>query len=108
MAHHTFESLSAMNVSQLREIAEGIEHDELHGFSTMHKEVLVPALCHALEIPDHVVHQVVGINKASIKKKIRSLKTERAAALEAKDGSKVKKLRRQIHSLKRRIHKATV
>jgi hypothetical protein len=108
MAQHTFESLSAMNVSQLREIADGMEHDELHGFSTMHKEVLVPALCHAFGIPDHVVHKVVGIDKASIKKKIRALKVERGAALEAKDSAKVKKIRRQIHSLKRRIHQATV
>ena len=105
---HTFEELHGMNVAQLRKIAEGVEHDELHGFLTMHKENLVPALCHALGVTDHVVHHVVGIDKVSIKKKIKSLKVKRIAALDAKDGVQLKRIRRQIHSLKRRIHQATV
>jgi hypothetical protein len=34
---HTYEELSAMTVSRLREIAQGIDHEAVKGFSTMHK-----------------------------------------------------------------------
>ncbi len=104
----TFEEISSKNVTQLRKIAGKMEHDDLHGYLTMHKEKLVPAICHAMNIPDHVVHHVVGIDKESLKKKIKSLKVKRAEAIAAKDGAGLKKIRRQIHSMKRRIHKATV
>ena len=105
---HTFEELHKMTVANLREIAEGIEHEQLQGYSTMHKDKLVPALCNALGIEDHVHHEVVGIDKASLKSKIKTLKAKRDEALEAKDSKALKKVRRHIHSLKRRLHKATV
>ena len=105
---YTFEDLHGKTVAQLREIAEGIEHDALHGFTTMHKEQLVPALCEALGIEAHVHHEVVGIDKAAIKAKIRELKVERDKAIEAQDHKQLKLIRRRIHRLKRKIHKATV
>lgn len=108
MTEHSFESLSKMTVSQLREIAEELDHDELHGYRTMHKEHLVPAMCHALGIEDHVHHEVVGINKGRVKRRIRSLKERRDRAIEAGDKVEVKRVRRQIHKLKRTIRKATV
>ena len=52
--------------------------------------------------------EVVGVDKAGIKAKIRQLKTQRAAALAAHDHAQLKVVRRTIHRLKRRIHKATV
>ena len=32
---YTYEQLSNMNVAQLREIAQGVQHDAVQGFSTM-------------------------------------------------------------------------
>ena len=105
---HTFEELKHTRVADLREIAKGMEHEALVGYSTMHKEDLVKALCEALGIEAHVHHEVVGIDKAKVKARIKELKAQRDAALEAKDRVQLKRLRRKIHRLKRRIHRATV
>jgi hypothetical protein len=106
---YTWEELHKTPVKRLREIAEELgEHEELHGYLTMHKEELVPALCHVLGIEDHAHHEVVGINKAAIKKRIRALKEKRDEALAAGDSVELKRVRRKIHRLKREIHKATV
>jgi hypothetical protein len=106
---YTWEDLHKMPVKKLREIAEELgDHEELHGFLTMHKEHLVPALCHALGIEDHAHHEVVGVDKAAIKSEIRSLKVKRDEALEAKDSVELKRIRRKIHKLKRTLHRATV
>jgi len=106
---YTWEELHKMPVKKLREIAEEQgDHTELHGFLTMHKESLVPALCHVLGIEDHVHHEVVGIDKAAIKARIKELKVERDEALTAKDSVQLKRVRRKIHRLKRKLHKATV
>ena len=68
---YTWEELHKMPVKRLREIAEEQgEHQELHGYLTMHKEHLVPALCHVLDIEDHAHHEVVGINKTAVKAQI--------------------------------------
>lgn len=103
---YTWEKLHKMRVSDLRDIAKGIEHQELQGFSTMHKEQLVPALCHALGIEDHAHHEVVGVNKTAIKQKIRALKKERDEAIAAKDKDKLKATRHDIHRLKLKLRQA--
>ncbi|MEJ2481759.1 MAG: hypothetical protein P8049_01160 [Gemmatimonadota bacterium] len=106
---HTWEDLHKMPVKKLREIAEELgDHAELHGFLTMHKEQLVPALCHALGVEDHPHHEVVGVDKKSIKAQIRALKEQRDEALASKDPVELKRIRRRIHNLKRKLHKATV
>lgn len=105
---YTWEQLHKMRVADLRAIAEGIEHDELQGYTTMHKEQLVPALCHALGIESHAHHEVVGINKTKIKQQIRALKKERDDALKNKDKEKLHAVRRQIHHLKVKLRRATV
>lgn len=105
---HTYEELHGMTVAQLREIAEGVEHDAVHGYSTMHKEDLLPALCEALGIEAHEHHEVVGIDKDVVKAKIRALKAERATLLQAGDSKQLKLVRRRIRGLKRKIRKATV
>jgi hypothetical protein len=105
---HTYEELHSMTVAQLREIAEGIEHDAVHGFSTMHKEHLLPALCEALGIEAHVHHEVVGIDKAKVKAEIRELKLERKAALEAGDDEQLRRVRRRVHRLKGKLRRATI
>ena len=106
---HTWEELHKMPVKRLREIAEELgDHEELHGYLTMHKDSLVPALCHVLGIEDHAHHEVVGIDKATVKAQIRELKVQRDEALAAKDSVELKRIRRRIHRLKRKLHKATV
>ncbi len=103
---HTYEELSTMTVAQLRKIAKETDHEAVRGYSTMHKEHLLPAVCQALGIDDHAHHEAVGINKTRIKQKIRELKVKRDAALEAHDHAKLKETRREIRSLKRKIRKA--
>ena len=105
---HTYEELHEMTVAQLREVAAGIEDERLAGYSTMHKEQLLPALCQVLGIEAHVHHEVVGIDKAKVKAEIGALKVERTAALETGNKAELKKVRRQIHQLKRRLRRATV
>jgi hypothetical protein len=105
---YTYEELKQKPVAELREIAKGIDHEAVHGFSTMHKDHLVPALCQALGIEGHAHHVVVGINKGEVKAKIRAWLAKRDEALKAGDSKKLKFARREIHRLKRRIHKATV
>ena len=105
---YTYEELRGKTVAALREIAEGIEHDALHGYTTMHKEDLLPALCTALGVEAHEHHEVVGVDKESVKARIRELKKERNALIEAKDGVKLRRVRRRIRGLKRKLRKATV
>lgn len=109
MPEYTYEQLKHMNVTDLREIAESLgDHEALHGFSGMHKEHLVPKICQVMGIEDHEHHEVVGINKKQIKDKIKDLKVERDKALDVHDHKKLKEIRRRIHRLKRKMHKATV
>ena len=103
----TYEELKHKTVAELRDIAKGIEHDAVQGYTQMNKDHLLVALSKALGI-QHEHHAVVGVDKSGIKAKIRELKTQRAAALAAHDHAQLKVVRRTIHRLKRRIHKATV
>ena len=105
---YTHHELKSKTVAQLREIAKGIEHESLSGYSVMHKDHLVTMLCNALGIEMHEHHEVVGLNKAEIKTQIKQLKSKRDKALETHDHAELKTVRRRIHYLKRMIHKATV
>ncbi len=104
---YTFEELKHKTVADLREIAKGIEHEAVQGYTQLNKEHLVVAISKALGI-QHQHHNVVGVDKASIKTRIRELKKKREEALSAHDHAQLKVVRRTIHRLKRQIHKATV
>ena len=104
---HTYEELKHKTVAELREIAKGIEHDAVQGYTQMNKGHLIVAISKALGI-QHEHHDVIGVDKSAIKARIRDLKTKRQAALEAHDHAELKVVRRTIHRLKRQIHKATV
>ena len=104
---YTYEELRHKTLADLRDIAKDIQHDAVQGYTQLNKEHLVGALAKALGI-QHTHHDVVGIDKSSIKARIRQLKTQRAAAVEAHDHAQLKVVRRTIHRLKRRIHKATL
>ncbi len=104
----TYEELHKKTIEELREIAKGIEHDAVKGYTQMNKEHLLPALCKVLGIEKRPHHAVVGIDKTAIKAKLRQLKAERDKALEAHDRAQLKQVRRQIHRLNRKIRAATV
>ncbi len=61
-----------------------------------------------LGIEAHEHHEVRGIDKTEIKRRIRELKVKRDQALDAHNREELKVVRRGIHALKRSIHKATV
>ena len=62
----TIEELKHKTVAELREIAKGSEHASVQGYTQMNKEHLIGALAKALGIK-HTHHDVVGVDKASIK-----------------------------------------
>lgn len=105
---YTYEELKQKTVAQLREIAAGIEHDAVKGASQLNKDHLLTALCTALGIDKRVHHEVKGLDKTELKAKIRDLKKQRDGAVAAHDHKQLKVVRREIHHLKRLIHRATV
>jgi hypothetical protein len=106
--NHTYEELKHKTVAELREIAQGIEHEAVKGYTQLNKEHLIAAICKALSLDMHVHHQVVGLDKAKLKAEIHELKHKRDEALAAHDHKELKTIRREIHHLKRQIHRATV
>ena len=101
-----FHELHVMTIAQLREVAEGIEG--LTGYTQMRKQQLLELICQHMNIQMHEHHDVVGIDKRRIKRRIRELKHQRDAALEAHDPEELRRVRRHIHRLKRQIRRATV
>ncbi len=108
MADYTFEELKHKTVAELREIAAGIDHDAVKGYSQLRKDKIIEGICTALGIDMHAHHEIVGLDKRTIKAKIRELKKQRDAALEAHDSKELKQARRAIHRLKRRMRRAMV
>ena len=102
----TYEELSKKTVAQLRELASGMEHEALQGYTQLHKADLLAKLCEALGIPMHAQHDVKGIKKTEIKGQIRKLKIERNKALESKDSRKLREVRAEMKLLKRHLRKA--
>lgn len=101
----TYDGLKHKTIQELREIAKDLHHDAVQGYSQMNKDHLLPALCKALGIDTHVHHHVEGIDKAALKAKMRELKKQRDAALEARDYEMLKSVRRQHHRVNRQIRR---
>jgi folylpolyglutamate synthase/dihydropteroate synthase len=100
-----FHELKGMTVAKLRGVAK---EAGITGSSQMRKDDLLKEICDQLKIEMHEHHEVVGVDKASIKRRIQALKEQRDVALDAHNHQELKDVRRQIHKLKRRIHRATV
>ena len=100
---HTYEDLKGKTVAELRDIAKDVNHEAVQGYSQMNKDHLLPALCRALAIDTHEHHTATGIDKTAIKAKMRQLKKERDAAIEAGDHDQLRAVRRHIHRLNRQI-----
>src|SRR6476469_2986665 len=105
---YTHQELKHKTLAELRDIAKDIEHEAVQGYTQLNKEHLAVAICQALNIDIHAHHVGTGIDKATIKSRIKALKTKRDAAIAAHDRAALKMARRGIHRLKRQIHKATV
>src|SRR5258706_13810253 len=87
---HTFPELKSKALAELREIAAGIEHEAVKGYTQLNKEHLLAAICKALNIDMHVHHEVKGVDKTAIKTKIGEWQKKRDEALAAKDRGKLK------------------
>jgi len=104
----TYEELKGKTVAELREIAAGIKHEAVQGYTQLNKEHLLAALCKALNIDMHAHRKpkAVGIDKSNIKSQMKELKKKRGIALEAHDHAQLKAVRRQMHELKRALRKS--
>jgi predicted nucleotide-binding protein len=103
MAEYKYEQLREMTVAQLREIAKDIQHPALEGYTTMHKERIIPALCKALDI--HMHHAAQGAEKTRIKAVIHKLQARRDEGVATKKPDMSRAARHQIHVLKRRLRR---
>ncbi len=95
--------LNKHRVADLRELMK--EHlPEVTGITQMKKDELVTHLAEKLGIEQpHKV--VVGVDKTSMKARIRELKALRQQALDAGDKAALNQHRRSIHRLKRRLRR---
>jgi hypothetical protein len=105
---YTFDQLKGMTVAELREIAAGVEHEAVKGYTQLNKEHLLTALCTALNIDTHTRHKskVAGRSKAEIKAHMKELKAKRDTALEGHDHAGLKAVRRELHKLRRSLRKS--
>jgi len=105
---HTFPELKKKPLTELREIAAGIEHEAVKGYTQLNKDHLLVALCKALNLDMHVHHEVKGVDKTAIKTKIREWQKKRGEALVAKDRKLLKVALNHIHHFKHELRKAMV
>lgn len=105
---HTFKELKHMKVDQLREVAAATGEDGIKGYTQLNKEHLLEAICNFYHIDMHEHHDVVGVDKAKLKSRIKELKKERAEAIEKKDKAKLVAARKEIKKLKNKMRQATV
>lgn len=103
---HSYENFKHSTVAELREIAKGIEHEALKGYTQLNKDHLITALCKALNLEAHAHHEVRGIDKAKFKAQLKELKKQRIEALAAHDHEKLRVIRRHRHSLMHRMRRA--
>jgi hypothetical protein len=106
----TYEELKKKTIDELREIAKGLDHEAVKGYTQMNKDHLLPALAKALGIDTHVHHPHhagPAVDKAPLKEKLRALKAERDKALEAHDHARLKAVRRHMHSVNRKLRAAS-
>ncbi len=98
-----YHELQKQTVVKLREMAQ--EYEDITGAVGKTKEELVDILADKLGIEKPHL-EIVGIDKAKIKARIKALKVERDKALEAKDRAELKGVRRKIHKLRHTLRKS--
>ena len=106
---YSFSDLKRKTVAELRDIAKGLSHEAVQGYTQMNKERLLPAICKALGIDAELHHHVeTGFDKAAIKARMRVLHGKRDEALETHDLMTLKALRQELHALNHRLRAHTV
>ena len=95
--------LEKMTVTDLREMAKEIP--EISGVHGMKKEELIAAIKKAKGIVDERVKKA-DVSLGEIKKKIKAIKAQRQAAIEAKDKKMATIYKRRISKLKKKSRKA--
>jgi hypothetical protein len=95
--------LEKMTVTDLREMAKEIP--EITGVHGMKKEELIVAIKKSKGIVDEPTKKT-DATLGEIKKKIKAIKTQRLAAIEAKDKKMAKIYKRRISKLKKKSRKA--
>ena len=96
-------ALSKKKVDELRKMAK--EVPGVVAVTGMSKEELVGTMAKHLGI-ERPRKVVVGIDKASVKSEIRSLKKDREQALADSDRTSLKQVRKEIHKRKRVLRRA--
>ena len=96
--------LEKMTVTDLREMAKEIP--DISGVHGMKKEELIAAIKKSKGIIDEPVKKT-DASLGEIKKKIKAVKTQRVAAIEAKDKKMAKIYKRRISRLKKKSRRAT-
>jgi len=95
--------LEKMTVTDLREMAKEIT--EISGVHGMKKEELIAAIKKSKGIIEKPVKKT-DASLGEIKKKIKAVKTQRLAAIEAKDKKMAKIYKRRISRLKKKSRRA--
>lgn len=96
--------LAKMTTPELKEIAKGIEG--VAGVHGMRKEELIEVLRQSKGLA--AASKKTDASLRALKEKIRSVKTKRAAAIEARDRQLAALCRRQIARLKKKTRRASV
>jgi hypothetical protein len=103
---HTYEELKHKTVAELREIAKGLEHEAVKGYTQMNKDHLLVAVCKALGLDMHVHHHhEAGAERGKIKAKIKALKKKRDELLASKSREGLGAILGEIHGLKHRLRR---
>ena len=103
---HTYEELKTKTVAELREIAKGLDHEAVQGYTQLNKEHLLVAVCKALGVDMHAHHHhKAGTNLAEMKKELKELKKKRDQALSSEDKVILKRTRTRMRRLKKSIRK---
>ena len=105
---HTYEELHKKTVAELREIAKGLDHEAVKGYTQLNKEHLLPAVCEALgvKVDKHHRHEPTGIDRKKVKGTLKALKAEKQKAIDARDKAQLKAIRRRYHNLNHKIRAA--
>ncbi len=105
---HTYEELKTKTIAELREIAKGLDHEAVQGYTQLNKEHLLIAVCRALGVDMHAHHKhhEAAEALARMKKEVKTLKKQRDEALADHDSGALKRARTRMRRLKKRISKA--
>jgi hypothetical protein len=103
---YTHKELKGKTAAQLKEIAAGIQHEAVKGYTQMNKDHLIKAICAGLGIHMHEHVEVKGLDRAGLKAKIHALKKERDKVLATEGHPNLHSIRHSIKEYKKKLRKA--